>query len=156
MKKKYMILLFGAIGLGAFYSVQTISAFAGFPFVMVISGDSMVPALQSFDLILLKPVNPEGIRVGDIVAVDHRDEHNPFAGYVVHRVQEIKEKDGELLIRTKGDNIKRTDFPVPVDDVVAKVDMSIPFVGFIMSPPLNIIILVGLLYAALRIYKKER
>ena len=124
--------------------------------MMVTMGESMIPVLEPNYLIIMSPVHASEVEVGMIVAVDHRGEHLfPFGSYIVHRVESIKEKDGELFVRTKGDNNKLRDERVPISDVKTKLIYAIPFVGLILTPPVSVMIILGFLYMAFRSYRKK-
>jgi signal peptidase I len=68
--------------------------------VMAVVSNSMVPTLNKGDLVIVKGVDTLQIDKGDVIVF-----YNPFQGVeVVHRVVDIKEKNGKLLFYTKGDN----------------------------------------------------
>ena len=88
-----------------------------------------------------------------IVAVDHREGLFPFGTYVVHRVHEISQKGDETWIKTKGDNNSHPDAAVPASDVVAKLVYSAPGIGFFLGPPMNLLLMLGLIGAAYKVGK---
>lgn len=73
------------------------SIFGYKPFV-VLSG-SMKPNIQVGDLIFVKKVDTNKLKVGDVIAF--RDEDNLVT---THRIKEIQKGDKELCFITKGDN----------------------------------------------------
>jgi signal peptidase I len=102
-------------------------------------------------------VEPDDIEVGMIVAVDHRAEGHFFdGGYVVHRVLRTEDRGGELWVSTKGDNNKVADGFVPIEDVVARVVYSIPMIGFVLFPPVNLILSLAFIFLALKSYRKSK
>jgi len=125
----------------------------GAPLILSVQGNSMSPVYEQFDLLILKLISPEEIKLGMIVAVDHRGNGHFYQGFWVHRVVEIEEIDGEMLVRTKGDSNKYEDELVVVADVKATVVFSAPVIGFLLTPPLNVMIILGLLFVGVKNYK---
>jgi signal peptidase I len=102
------------------------------PFVAVAS-DSMAPALQRGDLVLVGSVTEE-LDVGHVIVV-----HVPMAiqeryGYppsIVHRIVEVKESaDGQTAYRTKGDASAEDVFTTYPADVTGVVRDRIPYAGY--------------------------
>jgi len=94
----------------------------------IVQSNSMRPALNSGDMIIVKACKPEDVRVGDIITyeVDHR-------AFVTHRVTEILGAlDGGLGLRfvTKGDanNVRDMD-PVEPAQLVGKMSGRLPGLG---------------------------
>jgi len=121
--------------------------------ILSVNGNSMNPVFEQFDLLFLKLISPEEIKVGMIVAVDHRANGHFYQGFWVHRVVEIGEIDGEMTVLTKGDFNDYEDDLVFVNDVKATVILSIPVIGFLLSPPTSVMITLGLLFVGFRYYK---
>jgi signal peptidase len=142
--------------MAAFSSFQIMASLIGSPLLMVVNGYSMVPVFQPFDLLIMDAIDADEVKMGMIVAVDHRDEAHFFEGYIVHRVHQIEEKNGYPWVSTKGDNNSYADEPVPIDDVVAKVAYSIPMIGFVLGPPVNMIIIIVFLFLAFKSYQKQK
>ena len=86
---------------------------------------SMYPALNRGDLILVKGVAPEDIKVGTVIVFRH------LTGLAVHRVVRM---DGQT-ITTRGDANSTEDSPITYDDVVGRVPaigdrlVKIPLIG---------------------------
>lgn len=99
----------------------------------VVSG-SMEPTYSVGDLIYVKDVDPDSIKVGDpITFVANED-----LAVATHRVVEIDAKEREFT--TKGDANKTTDAnPVHFNNLIGKPVFSIPLLGYvsayIQSPP---------------------
>ncbi len=92
----------------------------------VLSG-SMEPQLKVGSLVVVRPVGPETIVVGDIITFH-------LAGVdetvVTHRVNSIQ-RNSPLHFETKGDaNNKPDSSLVPSQDLVGKVCLNIPFLGY--------------------------
>ncbi|MHA1581757.1 MAG: signal peptidase I [Candidatus Baldrarchaeia archaeon] len=106
--------------------------------VVVVEGVSMQPTLHEGDILIVKGVDPEDIKIGDIIVFESSEStpHISPNRTVVHRVIDIKydEKQGQYLYLTKGDNNKTNPIPdgwVPYKDVYGKVIFRIPRVGII-------------------------
>ncbi len=100
----------------------------GWQVVTVLSG-SMEPAIPTGSILVSRPVTPDEINVGDIIT---------FSGYgrdrfITHRVIAIERTNG-LVFTTKGDaNNAEDPYRVPAENVVGKVLVHIPFLGFLFS-----------------------
>lgn len=101
---------------------------------LTVMSQSMYPALNRGDLILVKGVTPEEIEVGTVVVFRHG------GGLAVHRVVNIM---GER-ITTKGDANPKADDPITYDDIVGRVPaigeslVKIPLIGrisLLTGPP---------------------
>ncbi len=106
--------------------------------VMAVVSNSMEPTLNKGDLVIIKGVNPDDIKIGDIIVYYNRFKHIP----VVHRVVGIEEIDGERYFITKGDNDLTNPLPdqdpraalappVSREDIRGKVIFTIPKVGLV-------------------------
>ena len=89
----------------------------------IVTGDSMVPALREGDLIVVKPVTPDEIEVGDLIRYENQ------GLFIVHRVVEIEQSGDSIVLVTRGDSNASTDPPVVADQVVGKVFLDVPKVG---------------------------
>jgi signal peptidase I, archaeal type len=75
--------------------------------VVVVDGNSMLPTLQTGDLVLIVKENPTTISVGDVIVYKYT---GPFYGvylsnvYIIHRVVYIYYNNEVLCFVTKGDN----------------------------------------------------
>ena len=113
-----------------------------FPFVvyygsdiMVITSDSMVPALMPHDLIIVEPVGIDEIQVDDIITFDS---HMQGIGIIAHRAIAIGDDDGKLGIDTKGDNNEEPDpWTVYEEDLDGKVVDIIPTMGIFLIDPIR-------------------
>lgn len=72
---------------------------------MVVTTDSMVPALSVGEIIIGVPVEPEEIKVGDVVAYRAGEKNFCFYPIIVHRVIEVT--DGGFIFQ--GDNNQEPD-----------------------------------------------
>ncbi|WP_299030055.1 signal peptidase I [uncultured Thermanaerothrix sp.] len=90
----------------------------------VVSGYSMKPTLVAGDLVIVQPVTPEAVRVGDII------QFRLPGGSVVHRVVEIHRENNQLTFITQGDNNNVRDDPITPEQVQGRVVLVIPKVGW--------------------------
>ena len=111
----------------------------------VVVGRSMRPTLAEGDLLVLRPVSPEELRVGDVVAYDP-----VWAGgeSVVHRIVVIDNGPRGWRVQTKGDN---NSTPDPrswlAGSDVKRVMWSVPRIGQIFLYRTEVswsLVLVGL------------
>jgi len=158
-KTGFFILLMVGITLGG-YGIFTVAMGTSTPLVVVTS-DSMIPALERGYLLVLQHQSPEDINVGDVIV--YNANWHPSAP-VVHRVILIENVDGEYRYYTQGDN---NDSPDPsyrtYDDIVGVVVFSIPWIGnitlFLQTPgvlPIVLILLIILLFLPELIPAKDK
>lgn len=69
---------------------------------LIVLTDSMLPVIESGDLIICHTAEPEEIATGDVIAFF--DPAGNGSSIVTHRVLEVTEQDGQIAWRTKGDN----------------------------------------------------
>ncbi len=136
----------------------------GGKFPMIVLTDSMLPVIESGDLIICQTAEADEIKVGDVISF--YDPMGNGTSVVTHRVLEIKNEGGEITFRTKGDNNNTEDqVPVKAEDLIGIYQSRIPKVGhvamFMQTTPglivcvvLPIVLLVG--YDMLRRKKYEK
>ena len=125
----FNVVLYVAIVVGIMWGVpQLLSWNLGTPYpIAAITSGSMWPALKKGDVVLIKYIPKEEMRVGDIVV--WRNEK----GFTIHRVVTLDEQ----TLTTKGDANFSEDAPVHYGDVVWRTVMfqgtpfRIPYVGFV-------------------------
>jgi len=123
--------------------------------LIVLSG-SMTPIMLPGDIIVIKSVDQNELKVGDIVAFKP-----PRSGpntLVTHRIISVEEGK-ERLFQTKGDaNNEKDAFKVPASEAVGKLVFVIPFVGYLteISKNKNIFILTIILPACLLVIGEIR
>lgn len=151
-----MYSLFAVAGIiGVLTAFQILTAATGHPVIMVVVGDSMLPALKPYDAVYLEDVEKNSISVGDIVAIDYSnyilfESHN----YFVHRVIKVWEADGKPFIQTKGDNNKIPEHAIAAEKVLGKVFTSVPYLGLVIGTPGNFMIIAGALLSAVYLRRK--
>ncbi len=97
----------------------------------VLCSGSMEPELRAGELVVTRPVAPEDILVGDIIAFYPTEIHENL---VSHRVIGI-ERNSPLSFKTKGDAYENPDpFDVSVRNLVGRVCLHIPLLGYAVLP----------------------
>jgi signal peptidase len=132
------------------------------PFMVVVSR-SMEPTIHVNDLIVIRGINILDVKVGDIIVF--KSPINPNM-YIVHRVVDIIKKNGEIFLKTKGDNNPLPDpWLIGRENLIGKVIFIIPYVGvvarvLIENPTLKIaiisIIIILIIYLEYRDLSEER
>lgn len=103
---------------------------------LVVDGHSMEPALSRGDLVVVEDVDPDELRVGDIIAFRPRRFGDDIR---THRIIEITREDGAVVrIRTRGDGLAEADDPITPAHLVGRVSYSVPLVGSLLQSPLLI------------------
>lgn len=125
------ILLLFLIISGSLFTI--ISPFFGWRTEVVISG-SMEPAIQTGNVVIVRPLVPDTIRKGDIIMYSSLDRKS----LTTHRVVNVKSEQGLQFI-TRGDANNNPDVnPVLPDQIVGIVALNIPYLGhltqFIKTP----------------------
>lgn len=122
----FWLLFVGGV-VGAIYAIPQVltrTLNSEHPTLTVIS-QSMYPALNRGDLILVRAVSREEIQVGTVIVFRHE------SGLAVHRVVRL---DDETLT-TRGDANPKEDQPITYDDVIGRVPtigdslVKIPLIG---------------------------
>ena len=145
------------------YIVIPLAAAVGFlifPFViyhgnqiMVVTSDSMFPALKPHDLIVVKRVSIDKVKEGDIIAFDS---HVEGIGIIAHRATVISEIDGEIGIDTQGDHIEEPDlWTVYDDDLIGKVTDVIPAIGILLIEPIRYSLVAVIVITAISLLKES-
>lgn len=144
----------------ALYPTKVPDIFGIKPFV-VLSG-SMEPTIQTGDLAIIKSVEPDQLKVGDIIAFRYTDEDI----ITLHRISEIDKVNNNVIFRTKGDNNKTEDkLNVQIENIEGiysgKLDKIGNVVMSIKTPQglalsLLTVVLIFLIWQFFKIKKKER
>lgn len=125
MKRAIGLIFITAACIAAFLSVR-----GTLPF-MPIFGSSMEPTLQSGGLLMIEPVEPQDVKVGDIIVYNVpsmiRDYYN-YPPTVSHRVIDIRTQPS-LGFRTAGDNTGEDPFTIRPQDIRGTVGSQVPFLG---------------------------
>ncbi len=129
-----------------------------FPFVvyygndiMVVTSDSMVPALMPHDLIIVEPIGIDEIQVDDIITFDS---HMQGIGIIAHRAIAIEDDDGQTGIDTKGDHNENPDpWTVHEEDLRGKVVDIIPTMGIFLIDPVRYTLVAVIIITAISLLK---
>lgn len=100
----------------------------------VIVSESMVPTIMVNDAIVVKRVDDDNLKIGDIITFNSTD--RIYKGLTItHRIVGIqKTKDGSNIYRTKGDNNVLADTAlVDLDSIYGKVILKIPKIGYLQQ-----------------------
>ena len=97
---------------------------------LIIGGPSMEPTLPLGSAVVIQPVAPADISVGDIVSVKSGDGRAIYTHRVVRRLA----LDGVPYLETKGDNNEAADAAtVPATAVIGRVMLVVPLMGFVLT-----------------------
>lgn len=96
-----------------------------------VGSGSMIPVLNVGDVVIVGKVQPNMIKIGDVIEYK-RKESNDQVISVLHRVIEINGTGDNKTFITKGDANNAADpAPVPPANVVGKIVLTIPKVGWL-------------------------
>lgn len=97
--------------------------------IYIVRSNSMSPTFETGSLLFVKQVDTSSIQVNDIIT--YKGENDNVA--TTHRVVNILNDDG-LQFVTRGD-ANNVDDPNPVraDEVVGRVVLSIPYIGYLLG-----------------------
>ena len=106
----------------------------GYKPLIVLSG-SMEPAIRVGSVVLVREVKLSQIRAGDVVTfktpVKPGEILTEERTFTTHRVTKVSNSNGRLSFETKGDANKGTDaWKVAPDDILGRVRLSIPYLGY--------------------------
>ena len=130
-----------------------------FPFVvyygndiMVITSDSMLPALKPNDIIVVKPSKIEEVKEGDIIAFDS---HMPGIGIIAHRAIAVDDTDGIIGFDTKGDNNGDVDpWIVHDEDLIGIVIEVMPTFGILLIDPVRYSLVAVIIITAVSLLRE--
>lgn len=95
----------------------------------VVGGGSMEPSIPLGSVVLVSPVHADALAVGDVVSLQAGEERAVFT----HRITRVVEREGAIWLETKGDaNADPDPSLVPAVDVIGRVAVSLPMLGFFM------------------------
>ena len=104
----------------------TVPRIMGYEVYEVVSG-SMEPEIPVDSVCYVKPVPPEQLTEGDVIAFFKSE-----SDVVVHRVVYNKTSLGELVTKGDNNNVEDPD-PVPYAAVIGRVEMHLPLAGRFMA-----------------------
>jgi signal peptidase len=123
------LLVWAAIGAGVALGVAVAAPIAlGWRPFAVLSG-SMAPTLQTGDEIVVRPVAPLDLRVGDVVTFNDASRDNAL---VTHRVRDVRVAGATVNVVTRGDaNSGSERWRVSGDGRVGRLVYRIPKLGYV-------------------------
>ena len=75
-------------------------------------------------------------------------------GIILHRVIEVFEKEGDIVVETKGDNNEKPDpWYVTDDDLIGKVKNIIPMFGIVLVGPIRFALVAVIIISAISMMK---
>lgn len=99
--------------------------------LMIVLSGSMEPAIKTGDVIVVGPVRPGEVKVGDIVT--YRKPEDPKA-FITHRVVSIQPQAVQPLFVLRGDANQAEDVhPVPGALLAGKYEWRIPYGGYVVN-----------------------
>jgi signal peptidase I len=111
---------------------------------IIVGGKSMEPAISMGSAIIVAPVAPAELRVGDVISLRAGDDRALFT----HRIIEVLDRPDGTWVRTQGDaNDKPDPTPVPYSAIEGRVQLTIPLAGYLialLSIPTGVLFLIGL------------
>jgi signal peptidase len=98
---------------------------------LIIGGGSMDPTLPLGAAVVVDPVAPTDIHVGDIVSLRSG---STLQAIFTHRVTRIVPRDGTLWIETKGDANKDVDPSITsTANVIGRLSATVPYAGYLLA-----------------------
>jgi signal peptidase I len=93
----------------------------------VVGGGSMEPTVPFGSVVIVTPVDPSDLHVGDVVSVRVGQQQAVFT----HRIVRLVPRDDGLWIETKGDANDAADPSIiPATTVVGRLQASLPYAGY--------------------------
>ncbi|WP_055283778.1 signal peptidase I [Thermococcus sp. EP1] len=121
----------------------------GFKSVVVLT-DSMEPGISPFSLVIVSPESD--IKIGDVILYEVELSKKKYK--VLHRVIDIKEREGQIIYMTKGDNRGYIDaWYVNKEDIIGKLLISVPYVGYVSYYGIHLLSLIYPLVSTYLFYR---
>jgi len=123
-----------AVVLVLFLVTLVFQRFTSWDLRAVLTG-SMEPTFKVGGVVLSRPVDPQTIKVGDIIVFRASTARGAEdAPLITHRVVSIREEAGQPVFKTRGDNNDTEDsFDVFARDVTGKVVVHVPYLGYLLA-----------------------
>jgi signal peptidase I len=97
---------------------------------LAVAGGSMEPAIHLGSAIVVEPVDPRSLAVGDIVSL----RSGPGRAIFSHRIIRVVVRDGTVWIETKGDaNATADPSLTPASQVIGRASATIPGAGYLIA-----------------------
>ena len=96
----------------------------------VVAGGSMAPAISVGSAVIVDPVDPMALAVGDVVSLRSGTERAIFT----HRITRVVDHEGTVWIETRGDaNASPDPSLTPATDVIGRVTVAVPVAGYAIA-----------------------
>jgi len=106
-----------------------LQVFGGTQLLAVMSG-SMEPTIRVGGIVAVRPVPVSALQVGDVITFANQS--NPDV-LVTHRIVGLEARDNQTLVTTNGDANDSVDaVAVPASRAVGRVDLTLPWLGYLM------------------------
>lgn len=145
------------ITLGLFIAFSMLPIRGNYNVLSVMSG-SMKPTIMTGSIVVVKPINLEQYKVGDIITFQSPD-YRAVKDNITHRIYRIEEKDGTRYFVTKGDANDGPDTEyVQPNKILGKSFFSIPLLGYLFGyiKTLPGLVLIIIIPATIIIYEEVR
>jgi len=123
--------------------------------VYIVYGGSMSPTFEAGSVVIVQPVDPADIKVGDIITFGEEG-----SVYTTHRVTQVHDSGSNLSFTTRGDaNEVEDPGVVAADEVRGRVVAAVPYLGYLLdfvrskNGLLFLIIIPGLVIIVLEVIK---
>ncbi|KXB07654.1 hypothetical protein AKJ51_00460 [candidate division MSBL1 archaeon SCGC-AAA382A20] len=111
---------------------------------LIVLSSSMEPVMSPGDMVIVKKTSPNKVEKGDIIAFE--DPSGRANVLITHRIVNKSGGGEELQFRTKGDAVEERDpFTVSGTDVVGRVILQIPFLGYLFHYGQNPIVFITMI-----------
>jgi signal peptidase I len=111
---------------------------------IAVGGSSMEPAIHLGSAMVLEPVVPDALQVGDVVSMRIKEANAIFT----HRVISVVDRPDGRWVQTKGDaNAEPDPTLVPASAIIGRVVVSFPWMGYLLAVlaiPSGVIFVIGL------------
>jgi signal peptidase len=136
-----------------FFAIGIILVVRGDLLLMVVLSGSMEPIMMPGDMVVVVPVTPDKVVVGDVISFHAISENEQVI--VTHRVVAMDSTKG--LVNTKGDNNNVMDLkPVKYDDIMGKAVSIIPLLGYLVTMQRQLLVFLVFIPSALVIFSEVR
>ena len=97
---------------------------------LAVAGGSMEPAIHLGSAIVVEPVDPHPLAVGDVVSL----RSGPNRAIFSHRIIRVVVRDGTVWIETKGDANAAADSSLtPTSQVIGRASVTVPMAGYLIA-----------------------
>jgi signal peptidase len=97
---------------------------------LVVAGGSMEPTISLGSAIIVEPIDPRALAVGDVVSL----RSGPDRAIFTHRIIRVVVRDGTTWVETKGDaNATADPSLTPASQIIGRASMTIPNAGYMIA-----------------------